>query len=72
MTDPLLTELGVLLRRFDPVPVEVIDGAEAAFALSAAPPWWARLEPVHEDPALVRASQRAPGGSGPTRPDCSM
>lgn len=58
MSDPLLTELNVLLRRIDPVPATVIADAEAAFALTVASAGWERLAPVVEDSALVRTATR--------------
>jgi hypothetical protein len=56
--DALLTELGDLLRRCDPVPERVYRDAVEAFALAQVPDGWRILEPL-DDLALVRAAGRA-------------
>jgi hypothetical protein len=55
MTDSLLTELGALLRRTDPVPPPVIAAAESALALAAVPLGWILLDQLPE-PALIRSA----------------
>jgi hypothetical protein len=52
----LLTELGALLRRCDPVPARVISDAEAAFALAGVPSDW--LEPLAAPLVGVRSGGR--------------